>query len=312
MSKRLTVLYLAGSGRSGSTILDNVLGEIPGVFSAGELRFVWDRNVRDDRVCGCGRSFSRCPFWQAVLRQAYGDDLPDPARVITWREEALPLRLAPFVRLPEVRRRLRARYAPYLDVLERLYHAAAEVADARVIVDSSKFPSYGFLLSLVDSIDVRMVHLVRDPRAVAHSWTRRKLETTTVGVQAPMAQLAPTRTAFDWLLWAALAELYGRAVPGSTVRVRYEDFVGSPREALALLLRHAGLSDGPPAWLAGPSVRLSGNHTVGGNPGRMETGLIPLRIDEEWRVAMSPRHRRAVTALAWPGMFGYGYLGGRR
>ena len=312
MSARLTVLYLTGAGRSGSTILDNVLGEVPGLFSVGELRFVWDRNIRDDRVCGCGQPFSQCSLWQAVLHEAYGDALPDPAEVVAWRDDAIPLRVAPLVRSPEVRRRLKARSTAYLDVLERLYHAVADASGARVIVDSSKYPSYGYLLSLIESIDVRMVHLVRDPHAVTHSWTRRKLETTTAGVQVPMAQLRPTGTAFNWVLWSVLAELFGRAIPKPAVRVRYEDFVARPRQILELVLEHAGVTAGPLPFLTGTSVRLSGNHTVGGNPARMHTGPIQLRVDDEWRTAMSRRHRWAVNALAWPGMVGYGYLRGGR
>ena len=44
-----TVLYVAGAGRSGSTLLDNLLGQIPGFFSAGELRYVWERGLIDGR-----------------------------------------------------------------------------------------------------------------------------------------------------------------------------------------------------------------------------------------------------------------------
>ncbi len=312
MSGRLKVLYLAGAGRSGSTILDNVLGEVPGFFSAGELRFIWDRNLRDDRVCGCGEPFSRCPLWQAILRRAYGAALPDLAQVLAWRESALPLRMAPLVRTPGARERLAARHARYLAVLERLYHAAAEVSGGRVLVDSSKYPSYGYLLSLVDSLDVVMVHLVRDPRAVAHSLTRNKLETTTRGVETPMGQVQPRRTAIDWMLWSVLAEQYGRALPAPPLRVRYEDFVAQPRGVLADVLQHAGIDAEPLPFLADSSVQLSGNHTVGGNPARLRRGTVSLCADDEWRTAMRRQDRWAVTGLAWPGMASYGYLGGAR
>ena len=66
------VLYIAGSGRSGSTILDNILGELDGFVSAGEVRFLWERGMRDDRTCACGEPFSSCPFWGDVLTRAYG------------------------------------------------------------------------------------------------------------------------------------------------------------------------------------------------------------------------------------------------
>lgn len=312
MSNRIKVLYLAGAGRSGSTILDNVLGEVAGFFSAGELRFVWDRNLRDDRVCGCSRPYSQCPVWQEVLHTAYGESLPDPDQVLAWRESALPLRVTPFVSVPAVRRRLAARYSPYLKVLERLYHAVAQVTGAGVIVDSSKYPSYGYLLSLIDTLDVVMVHLVRDPRAVAHSWTRSKVEVTTSGVEVPMGTVPPARTAVDWMLWSALAEQYGRAMPSPLLRVRYEDFISRHREVLDAVLRHADVPSEPLSFITAEGVQLSGNHTVGGNPGRLRRGSVPLRVDDAWRLSMSRKDRWTVTALTLPGMVGYGYAGGGR
>lgn len=308
MSERLKVLYLAGSGRSGSTILDNVLGEVPGFLSVGELRFVWDRNIRSDRMCGCGTPFSACPVWQQILRVAYGDAPPDTADMISWMDRVLPLRSALLTRTRSNRRKLQRTYARHLNVLERLYHAAAEVSGARVVVDSSKYPSYAYLLSLIDSLDVVMVHLVRDPRAVAHSWTRNKLEITRQGVEAPMGKVRPAHTAIDWMMWSGLAEQYGRAVSRPILRVRYEDFVTHPRTVLGTVLQYARLPEEPLDFLTDGGVLLTGNHTVGGNPVRLRQGQVALRVDDQWRRSMRRQDRWAVTALAWPGMLGYGYL----
>jgi hypothetical protein len=49
---RIKVLYIAGFGRNGSTILGNILGELDGFFHGGELNFVWERNLLDNRRCG--------------------------------------------------------------------------------------------------------------------------------------------------------------------------------------------------------------------------------------------------------------------
>ncbi len=311
MNDRITVIYVASSGRSGSTILDNVLGEIPGHFSVGEIRFIWDRNVQEDRICGCGRPFSSCPVWQHVMDVAFGGHPPKASEVVAWRESAMRLRKAPFVRLPGVRRRLAEAYAPLLDVLERLYHAVAEVTGAAVIVDSSKYPSYGYLLSLIDSLDVRFVYLVRDPRAVAYSWTRTKVEVTTEGVMAPMGRHAPWRSALDWNVWALLAEHYRHAAALPSMRLRYEDFVRSPAKSVDSILEFAGRAPAPPGFLADGAADLSGNHTVGGNPGRLRTGRVALRADNEWRSAMKPVDRWAVTGITLPGALAYGYIRGR-
>ena len=65
------VLYIAGWGRSGSTILDNVLGQVDGFFSAGELMFLWRRGLIEGRLCGCGRPLRDCDVWMHILDRAY-------------------------------------------------------------------------------------------------------------------------------------------------------------------------------------------------------------------------------------------------
>src|SRR5438105_15565281 len=61
-----TVLFIGGEGRSGSTLLDRMLGQLPGFFSTGELREVWNRGLIENLDCGCGLSFRSCSFWTAV------------------------------------------------------------------------------------------------------------------------------------------------------------------------------------------------------------------------------------------------------
>ena len=66
--RAVPVLFIAGFGRSGSTLLDRLLGSTPGVHSGGELAAIWTHGLVDDRLCSCGAPFSGCPFWRAVGR----------------------------------------------------------------------------------------------------------------------------------------------------------------------------------------------------------------------------------------------------
>src|SRR4051812_48764894 len=66
------VLYVGGSGRSGTTLLDRMLGQVPGVWSTGELARVWDNGLRDNELCGCGEPFWECAFWREVGDAAFG------------------------------------------------------------------------------------------------------------------------------------------------------------------------------------------------------------------------------------------------
>src|SRR5215204_2827150 len=59
MTERVTVLYIGGHGRSGSTILAQTLGQIPGFVNVGEVWQVWYRGLRENERCGCGQPFTR-------------------------------------------------------------------------------------------------------------------------------------------------------------------------------------------------------------------------------------------------------------
>jgi hypothetical protein len=60
------VLYIAGFGRSGSTVLTNLLGEADGVFAAGEVLQFWRAMSTETCICGCGRAIKECSVWQGV------------------------------------------------------------------------------------------------------------------------------------------------------------------------------------------------------------------------------------------------------
>ena len=47
---KIKVLYIAGPSRSGSTFLSSILGEIQGIFNAGEVIDVWDKGRGIDEI----------------------------------------------------------------------------------------------------------------------------------------------------------------------------------------------------------------------------------------------------------------------
>lgn len=308
---RLKILFIEGAGRSGSTVLDNVLGQLDDFVSVGELRWIWDRNLIRDQVCGCGRPFSSCSLWTDVLVRAFGGngDQPgiDPAWVIRKRVAALRFRHVPASMAARGESVVRESASEYLAVLSRLYTAIAEVTGARVIVDSSKDPTHGYLLRLLPDVDVCTVRLVRDPRAVAYSWRCAKPDQVRPGETTPMAQFSPLQTSYGWILWNLLSEGYARRGGGSSLRLRYEDFVAAPQQSVRQIL---SLVDEHPArlpFVSSHTMRLSPNHTVGGNPSRFRTGAIKLQPDEVWRRRLPRRHQVLVTAACWPLMRAYGY-----
>lgn len=307
-------LFIGGMGRSGTTILERTLDLHPDVTGLGEVVHLWERSLLKDELCGCGLPFSQCPFWVEVGDRAFGGwSRVDPLRV-----RALQARIDRASRAPRLALRLggtrwRAELDEYGSYYARLYRAAAEVAGTTVVVDSSKQASLPWVLMHQPDVDLRVVHCVRDARAVAYSWTRTvaRPEARTSS-DAEMQRYTPARLSSSWTLHNLVVEgLRARRVP--IRRLRYEDWVQDPRAATEELWRFAGLTPGPAGTGLGESwVDLGVTHTCSGNPSRFATGRVELRPDERWRRELPVPSHRLVTALTGPLLVGYGYLGGAR
>lgn len=305
---RVRVLYIAGAGRSGSTLLECILGELPGVVPAGEVTHLWQRGLVDNQLCGCGTPLRECRFWGEVRRTALrgltDDDVRDLAAL---RASLCRLRNVPRFAWRALRsRRFRARLDRYAGALEAIYRGVRDVSGARVIVDSSKYPVEALLLRAMPGVDLSVVHLVRDSNAVAHAWQKWKVRPDVHWTREYMARYPFLKSALAWnafnLMIGALRRL---GVPYRLLR--YEDLVREPR---ASILRIAELLDGePPAldFIRDGQVVLGANHTASGNPSRFRRGAVELRADVEWQEQVPRLQRALVTLVTFPLRRSYGY-----
>lgn len=305
------VLFIMGKGRSGSTLLDNVLGQVPGVFSTGELVHLWDWGLRRRVRCGCGADVLDCEVWGPALASSV--DIRSRARdadriEAIWHDYHAVARWA---RFPQLVRRRGPDGWPALDryatVARALYAALRDVTGADVLVDSSKTPLNPAALGLVDGIAGSAVHLVRDPRAVGFSWQRTKAWSDRDD-GGTMPRYGALHTTASWTLRNLTAEVVLRRWPPErTARVRYEDLCADPRATLGRLLDLVGLGDRPLPLGDDRTVMLEPTHTVGGNPGRMTRGEIEIRPDRDWEDGIDPWSRRVLTFATTPLRRRYGY-----
>lgn len=302
------VLLIGGWGRCGSTVLDMLLGQVPGMFSAGEVRELWLRGCVENRPCGCGNAFLDCPFWTRVGKEAFGaweslhlDDL------IATRYSVDRLWGIPELLIPQLRPQRADALSRYRAALSRLYGAIANVSGARVVIDSSKIPSHAFVLRGIDDVDVRMVHLVRDSRGVAYSCQKRVEKRVSVGPPTYLPQHGPLGASARYVAYNGLSAAL-RATEIPYLLLRYEDLIIDPAAHLRDVLMHAGeRGDVDLPFLDRGHATLAENHLVDGNPVRFTKGGLTLRSDEAWRSQMSKKDRLLVTALTMPMLTAYGY-----
>ena len=319
---RQRVLFTGGLGRSGSTLVEKLINELPSTFSVGETVHLWERGVRDHERCGCGEAFTECAHWLAVGNEAFGGwDQVDVDRMIDlrWAEDRSR-------RLPQIFQAVRSgkvsdAQQEYLDGMRSVLIAAATVAaDDRstpeapvlpsdvVILDSSKHLSTAALLACDPALDVRVLHLLRDPRGVAYSWMKTVERPETDGEIMP--QYSAKRTAGRWVTdnlgFDTLAAL---GVP--TLQVRYEDILAAPQEQLLAIARFADAIEPEVSsldFIDGNTAHLStAMHSIAGNPLRFGGDDVELRLDDAWQTKLPAGDRRTVELITRPvlGRFGY-------
>jgi hypothetical protein len=299
---RTKVLFIGGEGRSGSTVLERILASDPQTCAVGEAKYLFKRGIGSGELCGCGRPVPECEFWSVVGDRLVGGwdsaEGKELVRFFTALDSPRKLPATVMGRGSQVRR-ARA-------VLSELYPLIAEVSGCQVVIDSSKHPAWAYLLAGTDTVDLRVVHLVRHPSGVVQSWSR--------AVERPQAKQgfgdllmpahAPIQVAVRWDVFNRLYHRLGRrSVP--TVLVRYEDYVDDLEGTLRACF---GLFGRP--YASTPDSMATG-HGIAGNPARFARGDEKITQDDRWVTELGGGTHRIVSALTWRTRSAYGYRASR-
>lgn len=281
----LRVIYIAGSGRAGSTLLARLLGEVDGFRNLGEAArgLFNERMLQRMRSCGCGEDLADCPFWGPIAGQV-------DARLRAFA--TAEVRLRAFGRL--ARGRQGADFQALAEEMRQLLERAAARSGGGVLVDASKHPTNALLLAGIPGLRLHVVHLVRDPRAVVASWTQAKGYLSA----QPAAKVAL------WWRWYNRASERLRELAVGYRRLRYEELVADPEGALREVLADVAAADSALPFLEGDAATLGVQHTVAGNPDRSRFGTTRIRR-RAWR--LSPPRALLTELLTYPLLRRYGY-----
>jgi hypothetical protein len=160
----LEIIYIIGAGRSGTTLLDILLGNQPEVFSAGEL----NRFLKRNGVPHSARDKEVADFWSDV-RNSVGllsEQLKKTA-------EKLEYHSGFFFKYVVGRKQMKA----YETFNQQLFAAIDERSGScSVIVDSSKYPMRAKHLSKIFKDKISFVYLQRNPSDVVNSFGKKDVE----------------------------------------------------------------------------------------------------------------------------------------
>lgn len=287
------IVYVAGYGRSGSTVLDAMLGAAPGSFGMGEVAVLFEvasgRSRRLSR-CTCSRLLHDCPIWGEVLARIERDwiygDLVDAAN-ITRSQDTSKVRSS---------QKLGLATEAYSELWSLVLKTLQERTGAQLLIDSSKTATRRcstrpLRIAQTTPFRVVMVHMVRDPAAVTWSvmkGSNRRLERRE---QSARQHLPITRSLIGRYQANRHARQAMERIDGMTLR--YEDLCRDPVTALSAVSALVGLDPEPILERMYNGGRFGADHGVSGNRVRRE-GFVRIAIDDEWRYRLPTRARVAA------------------
>ena len=215
-NKNIKVLYIAGNGHSGSTLLDIIIGSSPEIFSAGELGYITRDTILEEK-CSCGEKIKQCNLWTRIISnwESKSHISLEEYRKLRWRYERnkATLRVWRNSILPS------KQFKTYCETTLALFEAIQEETGENIIVDSTKLAQRIPVLSKI--VDVKVIHICRDAKGVLNSSKRSAKKDINAGIETDLPEGRTKKTLFDWTFVNFTTSLFKIGVPSVKIKYRH-------------------------------------------------------------------------------------------
>ena len=261
------ILYIAGYSRSGSTVLDIILGSHKNLFGTGELVYLFDDWLNETRLCTCGKSYKTCDFWKDLA-------LPEG---ITFAEAISVIRA---VESRSAVENLLAGKIPvgitdrYNLIQSTLYGDIISRSGKSIVIDSSKssrdMAGRFYALQQYTDLDVYVVHLVKNGLSIVKSYVEKGRNWAMEG-HAKNDRFLAARSSVGWRLANSLAQRLGDKMPPQKyLPLQYESLVKEPEDFLNKIGSFIGEDFSTVIDTIKQNRPFLAGHNVGGNRLRLE------------------------------------------
>lgn len=213
------VLYIMGVGRSGSTILGVVLGNLKGYFFGGEMHlWIESKGVPTERDYAI-------EYWKKISdniperEDYYNTDFNNQLEFHTTVPAIFGSHDKPVIK-------------KFHKLSKELFQSMQKVSDGDVMVDSSHYPLRAYWMNKNPELDMRYIYLYRHPIDTIHALMKKDVE------QIPKSFLSANL----YLFWVSLLSniVYLTVPKNKRMKLRYEDFIANPNAVLNDVQRMTG------------------------------------------------------------------------
>ncbi len=290
----MKIIYIAGYGRSGSTIFEKYLVSETNCFGVGEISNYFGLINKQSTYCSCGAPVINCQFWSKV-RKLLGNSAVNCSRgrdcVLTQPDS--------ITRAIKLRFKKKEQREVYQENICKLFSSINKVIPPNhIIIDSSK-TAYGcinrpFNIYNKCKIEVKVIHMVRDVRAVYWSLLRGKNSTLELGIKRKIA-LPWIRAIVGWTIANYFASLLKTKLGEENYYLlKYEDFVSNPEKTIDKIKIHFKLEKDS------ENLDLSQRfHQISGNRSRFNK-KISIKKDYEWKIMVGKKTKILTYYATYP------------
>ncbi len=297
--------YITSAGHSGSTLLTLLLNAHPQIASVGESSAVLGSDSPDGNFCSCGMALRDCGFWRSIRSELACDGIEWESGRFQTRFRTAENRFTDRLLRAEYRGRWfetlrdallclsprwRRRAPELVNYNLRLVQAVLKTSGGRVFLDSSKEPSRLKFMLRIPSLRAKVIHLVRDGRAVASSFIRRG--------ESSMMSEAAEEWRRDIVSEEHVLRLFG---PDEVIRLRYEDLCADVEGSVLRLFRFLGVDTSSSI----AELQDAEHHILGNRMRLVRSGEI--QVDNRWRAMLGSADLKTFERIAGDLNRSYGY-----
>lgn len=164
-----TIVYIAGDGRSGSTLVELILANDSNTIAIGEGYRFWKRYEEGSSECGCGTLITSCELWKKVNARLHR--IEEYSLSGHWAQIQYLLqfknwrKIQDYLKTPE--------YSVFSQVVRDFYNSVFQYSGKSVILDSSKNIGWLHVLKALGIAEIKILHLERNPCEVMNSWKKK-------------------------------------------------------------------------------------------------------------------------------------------
>lgn len=261
------IVYIVSDRRAGSTLLQNLLGQISGITAVGELRMLQGHLKREgpgeswNWQCSCREELTACPLWSRI------HELMD----LKSRRTRLDHSLFESHKARECLQEYALEGQMVAEDSLKILDAIRRITNADMVVDSSKDPMQAYYLHAQRPASVRLIFLQRSIDELAYS----KMKHREGKVPGPMR------------MWAymnrvgrqnrSIREVVDQVQADHVHRLTYKALASDPRGEIRKILDF--LSFGSVPDQLPDSLEPQDDHSIGGTPSRFQSS--PVHYDDK-------------------------------